>query len=286
SSIQSNATEAPLEMTGWSGDGAPGSGTLREFSTGAVVQHYTKSLDRVEGQDFRLPTEAELVALEAFMLTLGGPASIDLQTLRLTDTSAERGRVLFITEDSENGTKLAAKCNACHTNAGALTVAGINQNFDTGVENAVHAADLTGASRPRDGGFGIQLDENTGAFGNGTFNPAPLLDAADTAPYFHNNVAATLEDAISHYESNEFRSSPEGQRLLLEDSGGRELAVDVDALAAFLRVINANENIRSSIDHMSRAKQYKTAAGIQELLTTSIVDLNDVLKVLAEGELH
>ncbi len=285
-SIQSNATEAPLQMTGWSGDGAPGSGTLRDFSTGAVVQHFTRSLDRVEGQDFRLPTESELDAMEAYMLSLSEPASMDLQTLRLTDTSAERGRVLFITEDSENGTKRAAKCNACHTNAGALTIAGINENFDTGVEDAVHAADMLGVLRPRDGGFGTQFDEDMNAFGNGTFNPAPLLHAADTAPYFHNNVAATLEDAISHYESNEFRMSPEGQRLLFADSGGRELSIDVDALAAFLRVINVVENIRSSIDYMTRVKEYVTVAGIQELLTASNVDLNDVLRVLAEGSLH
>ena len=286
SSLQSNATEAPFEMTGWSGDGAPGSGTLRDFSTGAVVQHYTRTLDRVAGVDFRLPTDAELDALQAFMLSLGVPATLDLQTLRLTNPAAETGRVLFITEDSENGNKRAAKCNACHRNAGALTVAGINQNFDTGVEDAIHAADALGALRPRDGGFGTQLDETTGGFGDGTFNPVPLVHAADTAPFFHNNVAATLEDAIAHYDSNAFRMSAEGQRLLLADSGGRELTVDVDALAAFLRVINMMENIRSSVDHLSRAKEYVTTAGIQKILTQSMVDLNDVLKVLAEGKIH
>jgi cytochrome c peroxidase len=286
SSIQSNATEAPLEMTGWSGDGAPGNGTLREFSTGAVIQHFTKSLDREEGVDFRLPTEAELDALVAYMLTLGDSGDIDLQSLRLADASAERGRVEFITEDSENGSKRAAKCNACHTNAGALTIAGINQNFNTGVENAIHAADLISALRPRDGGFGTQEDPSTGGFGNGTFNPVPLLNAADTAPYFHNNMAATLEDAIAHYESNEFRTSPEGQRLLLTDTGGQELSVDVDALAAFLRVINVLENTRSSIGHLTLALQYESTAGIEELLSLSLADLDDVLSVLAEGSLH
>jgi cytochrome c peroxidase len=286
SSVQSNATEAPFQMTGWSGDGAPGSGTLRDFSTGAVVQHFTRTLDRVEGADFRLPTDAELDALEAFMLSLGVPATLDLQALRLTNPAAETGRVLFITEDSENGSQRAAKCNACHRNAGALTVAGINQNFNTGVEDAVHAADDFGALRPRDGGFGTQLDATTGGFGDGTFNPVPLVHAADTAPFFHNNVAATLEDAIAHYESNEFRTSPEGQRLLLADSGGQELTVDVDALAAFLRVINMMENIRSSVDHLSRAKTYVTTAGIQKILTQATVDLDDVLKVLAEGMIH
>jgi len=286
STIQSNATTAPFEQTGWSGDGAPNSGTLRDFSTGAVVQHFTKTLDRVAGVDFRLPTDAELDALLAFQLSLGVPATLDLQNLRLTNTAAERGRVLFITEDSEDGNKRAAKCNACHRNAGALTVAGINQNFDTGVENAAHAADVTGAPRPLDGGFGTQLDEFTGGFGDGTFNPPPLVHAADTAPFFHNNVAATLEDAIAHYESNEFRMSPEGQRLLLADSGGRELTVDVDALAAFLRVINIMENIRSSVAHLELAKTFVTAAGIQKVLTQSMVDLNDVQKVLAEGMIH
>ena len=60
--------------TGWSGDGAPGDGTLRSFATGAVIQHFTKTLNRVAGVDFRLPTDDELDALEAFQLTLGRQA--------------------------------------------------------------------------------------------------------------------------------------------------------------------------------------------------------------------
>lgn len=286
SSLESNTTEAPFEMTGWSGDGAPGDGTLRDFSTGAVVQHFTRTLDRVEGVDFRLPTSEELDALEAFMLSLGVPATMDLQALRLTNTAAETGRELFVTEDSENGSKRAAKCNACHRNAGAFTIAGINQNFNTGVEDAAHPADLLGALRPRDGGFGTQFNENNEEFGDGTFNPVALVHAADTAPFFHNNMAATLEEAIAHYESNEFRMSPEGQRLLLADSGGQELTVDVDALAAFLRVINMMENIRSSVDHMSLSKEYVTLAGIQKILTRAMTDLDDVLRVLDEGMIH
>lgn len=286
STIQSNATQAPFEMTGWSGDGAPGAGTLRDFSTGAVVQHFTLRLDRVEGVDFRLPTAAELDALEAFMLSLGTPATIDLEALRLVNPAAERGRIEFITEDSENGTKNAAKCNACHKNGGALTVAAINQNFNTGVENVPHAVDVLGVLHPRDGGFGTQLNPLTGGFGDGTFNPVPLVHAADTAPYFHNNVAATLEEAIAHYASNAFRTSLEGQRLLLSDTGHREMSVDVDALAAFLRVINMMENIRSSTEHLSQAKDYVTLDGIQKILTKAMVDLNDVVRVLNDADVH
>lgn len=57
--------------TGWSGDGAPADGSLRSFAVGAVIQHFTKTLDRVAGVDFRLPTVEELDALEAFQRSLG-----------------------------------------------------------------------------------------------------------------------------------------------------------------------------------------------------------------------
>ena len=39
----------PAEMTGWSGDGAPATGSLRDFAIGAVTQHFTKRLNRVAG---------------------------------------------------------------------------------------------------------------------------------------------------------------------------------------------------------------------------------------------
>jgi len=40
--------------TGWSGDGAPGDGSLRSFAVGAVIQHFTRTLNRIPGIDFRL----------------------------------------------------------------------------------------------------------------------------------------------------------------------------------------------------------------------------------------
>ena len=64
--------------TGWSGDGAPGDKSLRSFATGAVIQHFTKTLNRIPGVDFRLPTEDELDALEAFQLSSGRRSNITL----------------------------------------------------------------------------------------------------------------------------------------------------------------------------------------------------------------
>ena len=50
-SLTQDTTQVPTpsEMTGWSGDGAPGTGSLREFAIGAVTQHFTKRLNRVAG---------------------------------------------------------------------------------------------------------------------------------------------------------------------------------------------------------------------------------------------
>ena len=45
-----------IDAVGWSGDGVPDGGSLRDFATGAVREHLAKSPARVEGVDFRLPT--------------------------------------------------------------------------------------------------------------------------------------------------------------------------------------------------------------------------------------
>ena len=89
--------------TGWSGDGAPGDGSLRSFATGAVIQHFTKSTRRIAGVDFRLPTDEELDALEAFQLSLGRQEDLQLP-LPLKGVVVSRGQELFM--DNNLG-----KCN-------------------------------------------------------------------------------------------------------------------------------------------------------------------------------
>src|SRR3990172_9730300 len=141
----------PAEMTGWSGDGAPGGGTLRDFATGAVTQHFTKTLKRKPGKDFRLPNDEELDAMEAFQLSLGRQMDPDLSTLMLQSPDAQTGKNIFV-----NGTgNMAApgKCSACHRNGGALhTPNSENRNFYTGVENLPKPTPMAG--NPRGGGFG------------------------------------------------------------------------------------------------------------------------------------
>ena len=266
--------------TGWSGDGAPGDGSLRSFATGAVIQHFTKTLNRVDGVDFRLPTEDELDALEAFQLSLGRQTELALP-LPLKGTVASRGQELFL--DNSVG-----KCNICHRNAGANAFLNGqdlgNANFNTGVEDLQdQPARLTGEKVPRDDGFGTP--------GDGTFNTPPLVEAADTPAFFHNNSVLTIEGAVEFYDSEAFNDSPAGQFLagLDPDGVGIELSpTEVQAIAGFLRVINALENIRQSIELLEKgiAKgsfHHSEAAAFYELARA---DIEDAIEVLRGAGLH
>ncbi|HEU4388401.1 MAG TPA: hypothetical protein VFV34_11435, partial [Blastocatellia bacterium] len=63
-------------------------------------------------------------------------------------------------------------------------------------------------------------------------------------------------------------------------------ATEVEAVAAFLRVINVLENIRSSVDLESRGKGATSFSQAQELLKLSLSELGDAIEVLEGGRLH
>lgn len=264
--------------TGWSGDGAPGDGSLRAFALGAVIQHFSKTLGRVPGVDFRLPTDDELDALEAFQLSLGRQEDLRLP-LPLKGEVARRGQEIFL-DDS------LGKCNLCHVNAGATARLGGadlgNANFDTGVENLPDKpAELTGATIPRDDGFGVP--------GDGTFNTPSLVEAADTPPFFHNNAIDTIEGAVAFYDGDSFNDSPAGQALASLDPNGVGIRLDatqVEAVAAFLRVINALENIRITIDLLESSLPARGSERAARLLRRASREVDDAITVLDERRLH
>ncbi len=267
--------------TGWSGDGAPGDRSLRSFAIGAVTQHFPKRLDRVPGVDFRSPTAEELDALEAFQLARGRRLDPSLP-LPLSGTLARRGQEIFL----DNG---RGKCNLCHVNAGANADLGGaplgNINFDTGVEDLRdQPAALTGEPLPPDGGSGTTPRPlPPGGFGDGTFNIPPLVEAADTPPFFHNNAVATIEGAVAFYNSAAFNDSPAARAI----GGGIDLDVtEVESVAAFLRVINALENIRSAIELQRTARKAGCPKRIERLLKRASVELRDAISVLEGGGLH
>ncbi len=266
--------------TGWSGDGAPGDRSLRSFAVGAVIQHFTKTLNRIPGVDFRLPTDEELDALEAFLQSLGRQQDLSLP-LRLKGTVAKRGQEIFL--DNALG-----KCNLCHRNAGATADFGGgnigNANFNTGVENLPdQPADLTGERVPPDDGLGTP--------GDGTFNTPPLVEAADTGPFFHNNAIETIEGAVAFYNGVAFNNSPSGRALARTDPNGVGIRLDatqVVAVAAFLRVINVLENIRASIELLEAGaqKSFFKREERRRLLGRAVHETQDSIRVLAGGGLH
>jgi hypothetical protein len=286
-SIGSASAEPPLQHTGWSADGAPGNGTLRDFATGAVVQHFTRSLERVAGRDFRLPTPAELEALEAFQLSLGRAQDLDLTQLKLRGVLAQNGLAIF--------TGNVGKCNNCHLNAGANPrfAPEENRNFDTGVEDLAETPSRLVFDYPFDGGFGTDPDGGRtgvpnadGSYGNGAFNTPPLVEAADTPPFFHNNAIATLEEAIAFYNSDAFNNSPGAVRtgpILMQPA-------DVQAVAAFLRVLNALENIRQANELEKRAIQgwnwSRRYDPVESRLRQAYEETGDAARVLREAALH
>ena len=177
--------------------------------------------------------------MEAFQLFTGRHEELDLSTLSLKPSFASAGQAIF--------TSPAGRCNTCHFNAGANVAfgGGGNFNFNTGVETFPRRAaevDPFAGSRP-DQGFGTAPSPTVeGGFGDGTFNVPPLVEAADTGPFFHNNIVDTIEEAVAFYSSDSFNNSPTGAvfgRISMTTEEQHQVA-------AFLRVINALENIRSS----------------------------------------
>lgn len=280
-------TQPPIQRTGWSGDGAPAPGGLKQFQVGAVFQHYTKSLNRVAGTDFTAPTDDELNRIEQFLLSIGRSADLDLTTITLADMGADAGRTTF----------LGSRCNGCHRNAGANTAAGFNRNFDTGVESA-RLAVLDMQSIPHDGGFGgaapgapfnhdSDRDGINDSYGNGTFSTPPLIEAADTGPFFHTNAFVTIEDAIAFYTTSAFANSPAG--------GGNPIALsaaDITNIGKFLRVLNASFNAKLAIARLSADvqvnTQYQTGfLGLQVgLLDAAQVEIRDAIADLSGANIN
>ena len=291
-------TTTPKEHTGWSSDGAPNMGFLSDFLLGAIIQHYpNNSLARVFKEDvppgypfdFRMPTDVELKLTNEFMLNVGRLNELNLtpgafNSVTPSEPRAEAGRARFV----------GSACNGCHNNASANVgpnATGPNNNFNTQVERRPNPAQgFMGISFPGDGGFGGQGlnapnfdcdgDGINDCFGNGQFNNVPLVEAADTGPFFHTNVELTIEDAVNFYNGPEFP--------VVNFS-----TTDVEDVGAFLRVINAAFNLQMAMQRNKAAATIDPTPapsitdfiGIRgtanKLLLLAIDEINDAIDVLA-----
>lgn len=291
------ADEAFANSTGWSGDGAPGSGSLGEFTLGAVAQHMPKTMSRISGTDFRVPTEAELDAIEAYALSLGRSKDYPVYQISFNDPLLQIGKELFDTKTNPvdaDGVPIlgeTANCNGCHQNAGGRSSSTkANPTRNTGIENMkIHPARLLKPNMAHDGGFGQEAancgpNADQACYGDGRFSTPPLIEAADTAPFFHNNAVSTLEEAIAAYNSDAFNTSP-GHLSKIIDRSIKLDSTQIVAIASFLRAMNVLENIRLSdqLDH--QAKQISNNKTARELANLSNEENQDAIRVLKEGVL-
>jgi cytochrome c peroxidase len=256
---------------GWSGDGSADAGFIGDFVTGAIIQHYPKTLNRIEGEDFILPTQEEKDAIEAFMLSLGRQKEINLEDMNFKSPLVNLGKDLFFSPAS-------GPCNTCHDNAGAnsFLAGGKGLNFAIGVEDLPSAPHkLENPEIARDAGLGSDFNPS-GGLGDDSFNSPPLVEAADTPPFFHNNAVNNIESAVAFYTSDAFRNSPAAQAL---GSDVQLETTEVVAIAALLRTINALENIRSSMAVDQKAKTYDIQRG-REKLYPALFDSEDAYQVL------
>jgi hypothetical protein len=124
---------------------------------------------------------------------------------------------------------------------------------------------------PPDDGFGRNS-------GDGTFNTVSLVEAADTPPFFHNNSAATIEDAVEFYTTDIFGESPSGSF-----GGAFNLTpLQVDQVAAFLRAINARFNLLNSNVLSVEAAGLDLQRG-RDRIREVIAESEDAIEVLTRG---
>jgi len=268
-SIISNKDQAPgTHAVGWSSDGATAPGTLRDFATGAVIQHFPRSLARVPGVDFRLPTDAELDAMLAFQMQLGRTADIDLRDVRFTDPQAERGRPFYLDAINNN-------CQRCHGDASANRgVDGGGPEFVApGVPTGNQAKD-TNVDATRLGS--VPPDHGRGFPGDDQFSPPPLIEAADSGPFFHTNSIFDVESAVRFYTTAVGLFSGQ-QQTFGEDR--------VQDLGAVLRALNASFNAQLALQRIEAAQAIIVAGfgdhpSVGELLDLAAEEAEDGMHVL------
>ena len=165
---------------------------LQAFATGAVTQHFPRTLARNSGgssPDFRLPASDELAAMETFMRAQEFPAGTDPNKFNLNQfvltAAQQRGFNDFFG---------AAKCSFCHSG----TVLTNSELFNTGVVNQI----INSA-----GVDNLPCEPSTPC-GSRAFSVRQLFNVANLGPFFHDASAPTLRDAVSFYNSSFFNSSP------------------------------------------------------------------------------
>jgi len=334
----SEGVELELPQLGWSGDGSPGTpkvledddtcqthhgffdenadGSFRAFVTGAIAQHYTLSMDRTVGVDFRRGTDDELDALEAFQRWLGrrllteeenevqgteNASEFEILLLDFADSRVALGRDHFASNDG-------ATCNRCHDNGGALSFDnGRNDNNLTKISLAGDDIGLAAVGFPLPEDEGVIVTAFSGGDSGvrfGAFNSQSIIEAAEKKAWFHNHKAVDdFEEAIAHYGSDDFLTGIPANRPIgtVKPQGGLEglqfggqlpgapafpAGDGIEHLGAFLRALNAFYNLRDCERLIGEAiDRVELNVSGENPIEHCMFNLDAVTRVLSESKL-
>ena len=122
------------------------------------------------------------------------------------------------------------------------------------------------------------------------FNTPPVVESADTAPFFHNHTVKDLESAVAFYGTPAFQAgtfsigNPANKATPITISSDPN-DPEVQAIAAFLRVLNALENIRSSMNVAERGAGMTREEDARDLAALALAECIDAIEVLSAGAL-
>ena len=269
------------------GDGAPGPGRLADFTNGAINQHFTRSLNRVAGTDFRVATEDEGQRRRA-LHARARPQERDRPRRR--SASATRAPMPAASASSR-WAATAATTTPAPTPAAAHS--DVNRNFNTNVEAARNAA-LAGF--PRDGGFG-QAPRPTPTARSATRpstrrrssrRPTPVRSSTPTPPSAARPRTTPRAPTPSSRRSPSTprRPSPTGRAATAQPLAIN--ATDITNIGRFLRAVNAVFNIQMATKRLQgsqhrqplRQRHASQLAVQRRLLSLAIVEVDDAISVL------
>ena len=107
-----------------------------------------------------------------------------------------------------------------------------------------------------------------------TFNTPPLIEAADTGPFFHTDTtvsgasahnaqtAKSIEEAVAFYDSPAFNGSPAAAAGQIDLT-----ATQIDDIGRFLRAVNAAFNAQLALERLDAARAIVDQFGNDHLAT-------------------
>ena len=260
-------------------DGRPA--TVQEQALGAIHDHYQNTGEATPAQldaiaEFQQTHAHSFSSYELRRFAAGGPPP----ELPPGITPAEqRGRTFLVDAPFDPPSKNGI-CALCHSGPMLNTVSQVHSDFvggrprpevrffNTGVtivnqpNNPIRTWIINDGINPvvtvRSPDVGLVLHPNPPtpppsivprAFFAEQFKIPTLWGVKDTAPYFHNNGAKTLRDAVAHYQR--FFNFTEAQDPVGSLSLGGLIVLtddDVDDIVAYLKRLGPNGEITSRVD--------------------------------------